>query len=230
SCTTSLAAGTHAIVASYAGDADNLGSDSGVLPQLVQPAPAATFADVPVTHWAFGSVEAVAWNGISTGCAANPRRFCPDAVLTRAEMATFLERAMRGPAFAYGPAGTLFADVPLTHWAAGPIEQLHADGVTAGCGAAPLRFCPDRPITRAEIAILLLKAKYGAGYAPGTATGNVFADVPKASWAAAWIERFSQLGFTSGCSAGVYCPDAHVGRAEMAVFLMRVFALAGPPT
>jgi hypothetical protein len=57
----------------------------------------------------------------------------------------------------------------------------------------------------------------------------VFDDVPASFWAAAWIERFQALGFTNGCAAARYCPDAHVRRDEMAVFLQRVFALPAKP-
>ena len=92
------------------------------------------------------------------------------------------------------PPGTRCSDVPITHWAVGPIEQLYSDGITLGCGLSPLRFCPDGIVTRAEMAIFLLRARFGPSYNPGTATGLVFADVPATHWAAAWIEAFAALG------------------------------------
>jgi hypothetical protein len=191
-----------------------------------------TFADIPATHWAYADVEALAWNGVSRGCAAGPALFCPNPMVTRAEMAVFIERAKRGSNFAYPATGTVFADVPATHWAVGPIEQLRTDGITGGCAASPLRYCPDRTITRAEMAIFLLKGRYGGTFNPGTGTGTVFTDVPSTHWAAAWIERAYQYGITLGCSASPakYCPDDLVSRASMAVFLKRAFYLVGPPT
>ncbi len=42
-------------------------------------------------------------------------------------------------------AGVEVSDVPLDHWAAGHIERLAVEGVTAGCGGS--RYCPDDPIT-----------------------------------------------------------------------------------
>ena len=190
-----------------------------------------TFADIPATYWAYADVEALAWNGVTRGCAAGPALFCPNQMVTRAEMAVFIERAKRGSNFAYAATGTVFADVPSTHWAVGPIEQLRTDGITGGCAASPLRYCPDRTITRAEMAIFLLKGRYGGTFNPGTAAGTVFADVPAAHWAAAWIERAYQYGITVGCSASParYCPDDPVSRAAMAVFLKRGFALVAPP-
>ena len=96
---------------------------------------------------------------------------------------------------------------------------------------SPLRFCPHNSVTRAEIAIFLLRARFGAGYNPGASTGLVFSDVPATHWAAAWIEEFAARGHTNGCrmTPPGFCPDAVVTRAEMAVFLQRVFNLAGPP-
>ena len=59
----------------------------------VSPAPAvATFADVPTTHGLFQFVEALAASGISGGCGGG--NFCPDAPLTRGQMAVFLAAAL----------------------------------------------------------------------------------------------------------------------------------------
>ena len=159
--------------------------------------------------WAYAAVQAIAYHSISLGCAANPMRFCPDGDVGRDEMAVFLERAMRGFGYPFAPTGTLFSDVPMTHWAVGPIEGLFTDGITLGCGASPLRYCPDTNVTRAEMAIFLLKARHGPNYNPGGATGLVFADVPANHWAAAWIEEFAGLGYTSGCRSPPleFCPD-----------------------
>jgi hypothetical protein len=187
--------------------------------------------DVPAGYWAYAAIEAIAYNSITLGCASNPRRFCPDGVVGRDEMAVFLERATRGIGFPFAPTGVLFSDVPISNWAVGPIEQLYADGITLGCGLSPLRFCPDSNVTRAEMAIFLLRARFGPGYNPGSATGLVFADVPGTHWAAAWIEDFAAMGYTTGCRTTPrdFCPNDVVTRTSMAVFLQRVFNLAGPP-
>jgi hypothetical protein len=54
---------------------------------------------------------------------------------------------------------------PLEAWA----DQAYRDGITLGCTANPRNFCPSNAITRAEIVILLLKAKNGASYSPPAA-------------------------------------------------------------
>ncbi|MFL6264287.1 MAG: ELWxxDGT repeat protein [Thermoanaerobaculia bacterium] len=185
----------------------------------------ATFADVPVDYWARQFVEALAASGITGGCA--PGSFCPERQVTRAEAAVFLVSASRGAGFVPPPGGgTLFQDIPAGYWAGPWIEQLARDGVTAGCGGG--RFCPDLPLTRAEMAVLLLGARYGSGFVPPPVTGTVFTDVPPDYWAARWIERLAAEGVTAGCGGGSYCPERTITRAEMAVFLVRMFGLPLP--
>lgn len=115
----------------------------------------ATFGDTPAAHWAWRFVEALAASGITAGCAADST-YCPAGPVTRAQAAVFLVRSSHGPAYLPPPAtGTLFQDVPAGHWAARWIEQLAADGVAAGCGGGS--YCPSRILTRAEMAVLLLR-------------------------------------------------------------------------
>ncbi len=59
----------------------------------VHPEPqAATFNDVPTNHPFFQFVEALADSGITVGCGGG--NYCPDAPLTRGQMAVFLARAL----------------------------------------------------------------------------------------------------------------------------------------
>jgi hypothetical protein len=189
-----------------------------------------TYADVPATHVAYSAIETLAWHGIAIECATGPLRFCPDASITRAEMAAFLERAKRGPQYPFVATGTRFTDVPLTHWAAGYIEQMYADGITVGCATSPLRYCPDAYVTRAQMAPFLLKGRYGSTFNPGTASGTLFTDVPRTHSMAAWIERLFSYQVTLGCTTTPrsYCPEWSVTRGQMAIFLMRAFGLVAP--
>jgi hypothetical protein len=185
-----------------------------------------TFGDVSLTYWAHEFIERLYDAGITGGCAINPLRYCPEATVTRAQMAVFLERGIHGSTYNPPSVGTStgFGDVPSTYWAAGWIKQLAADGITGGCGAG--MYCPESPVTRAQMAVFLLRSKYGASYNPpavGSTTG--FADVPSTYWAAAWIKQLVAEGITSGCAANTYCPEEPVTRAQMAVFLVRTFNL-----
>jgi len=114
-----------------------------------------------------------------------------------------------------------FADVPLNYWAWRYIEGLYLSGITGGCTASPLNFCPSVTITRDQMAVFLLRGIRGSAYTPPPATGTVFADVPADFWAAAWIEQLYAEGITGGCGSGNYCPSTPVTRDQMAVFLLR---------
>ncbi len=115
-----------------------------------------------------------------------------------------------------------FADVPCSSPFASWIQELVHRQITAGCGGGD--FCPNSPITREEMAVLLLLADQGAGYLPPPATG-LFADVPVSSPYARWIEELSRRGITAGCGNGNFCPLVPATRAQMAVFLAATFGL-----
>ena len=182
-----------------------------------------TFDDVPPLHWAFDEVEQLVSQGVTSGCSGSPPLYCPDAQVTRAQMAIFLLRSKHGASYTPPPAtGMLFSDVPASHWAAAWIEQLANEGVTSGCGNG--KYCPGAPVTRDQMAVFILRTEHGSGYTPPSATG-IFDDVPVSYWAASWIEQLYSEGITGGCSASPlrYCPTDPVSRAQMAVFLVRAF-------
>ena len=60
--------------------------------QVSPPPSIATFADVPTSHPFFQYVEALAASGITGGCGGG--NFCPNAPLTRGQMAVFLSKAL----------------------------------------------------------------------------------------------------------------------------------------
>lgn len=184
--------------------------------------PAPIFADVPMSYWSVSWIERLYSAGITGGCANSPLRYCPEDIVTRAQMAVFLEKSLYGPSFFPPNVTPTFGDI-TGHWAEDWIEALKADGITGGCGNG--NYCPEAPVTRAQMAIFLLRAKHGAAYNPPTATGSVFGDVPAGYWAAAWVERLAIEGITTGCGSGNYCPENPVTRAQMAVFLVKTFGL-----
>jgi uncharacterized protein (DUF1800 family) len=138
-----------------------------------------------------------------------------------------------------GPASVLpngwlsdFIDVPQASAFHAPVETIIRDGITAGCGGG--NYCPSASITRAQMAVFLLRAEHGAAYVPPGATGTVFGDVHAGDFAADWIEQLYAEGITGGCQAGTppnYCPSASVTRAQMGVFLLKIYHGTGyaPP-
>lgn len=187
-----------------------------------------SFSDVPGTYWAWPWIETLFANGVTGGCGLSPMTYCPEEQVTRAQMAVFLERGINGAAYVPPSAtGTIFGDVPISYWAGSWIEQLSADGITSGCGSG--NYCPEEPVTRAQMAIFLLRAKHGSAYQPpDVGAGTGFTDVPAEYWAAAWIKQLAAETITSGCGTGIYCPEQPVTRAQMAVFLTRTFNLPQP--
>ena len=112
-----------------------------------------SFADVdPGNRW-LAHIELLAELEVTKGCLVDPLRFCPDRSVTRAEMATFLARALDLPTA--DPAG--FNDTGGNFHAA-DIDALAAARITAGCQTDPLRYCPDQPVTRAEMATFVARA------------------------------------------------------------------------
>lgn len=183
-----------------------------------------TFADVPASHWAWSFIERLYAAGITGGCGINPLIYCPENDATRGQMAVFLLRGVEGAG--YNPpaaTGTVFADVPATHVFAAWIEELANRGIAGGYPDGTYR--PDNTVSRAEMAILLLRAKYGPGYEPPAATGMAFSDVPASHWAAAWVEQLVAEGIVSGFPDGTYRPNNPVTRAQMAVLLVFTFEL-----
>ena len=116
---------------------------------------------------------------------------------------------------------TTFTDVPDTYWAYDFVERLYNAGITSGCSTSPMMYCPTASVSRAQMAIFILRGMHGSAYVPPAATGTVFSDVSTSTFGAAWIEQFAAEGITSGCGGGRYCPDDLVTRAQMAIFLLK---------
>jgi S-layer homology domain len=112
-----------------------------------------------------------------------------------------------------------FSDTPPSNPFFDFVETIAGNQITSGCGDG--KYCPSSGVTRAQLAVFLLKAKYGASYAPPAASGTMFHDVHTNTFGAAWIEKLASEGITAGCGGGNFCPHEVVTREQMAVFLMR---------
>jgi hypothetical protein len=186
----------------------------------------ASFDDVLPGDAFWSWIEALVAAGITGGCGTNPAAYCPDQAVRRAEMAVFLVRGVNGPGYQPPAAtGTMFTDVPEDYPFAPWIEQLAREGISGGCATSPPAYCPEDTVTRAQMAVFLLRATHGAAYQPPPTTGVTFSDVPTANLFAPWIEQLAREGITGGCGGGNYCPDDPVTRGQMAVFLVRAFNL-----
>jgi hypothetical protein len=118
------------------------------------PATGTVFADVPASSIYAPWIEELERQGLTAGCGGG--NYCPDASVTRAQMAVFLLNTAFGPGYVPPPAtGTVFDDVPAGSFAAAWIEDLVGRGITAGCSAVPPLYCPLNPITRGQMAVFV---------------------------------------------------------------------------
>ena len=111
------------------------------------------FADVDPTEWWAPYVERLAEQGITVGCSVDPLRYCPDGHVTRAQMASFIARALR----LRGLPADFFVDTKGNVHEEN-IVALAVSGITAGCKTDPISYCPNRQLTRAEMATFLARA------------------------------------------------------------------------
>jgi hypothetical protein len=183
----------------------------------------ADFLDVPLVHQFHSFVTTLVSNAITVGIGGG--LYGVDQGTKRQQMAVFLLKAEHGLCYTPPPCAGAFPDVPCLSTFANWIEALAAEGITTGCGGG--LFCPENLVTRRQMAVFLLKTKYGSGYVPPACTG-VFDDVPcPGAPAVDFIERLAAEQITGGCSASppLYCPDGTSTRGQMAVFITKTFNL-----
>jgi hypothetical protein len=164
-----------------------------------------------------GAIEALHAAGVTNGCTVSPARFCPGEEVSRAAMAAFLYRAL---GLQPSEATNLYMDDDGSPFET-EIDALTVAGITTGCGNG--LFCPDRSVTRAEMATFLVRSFLGEidGADP---VPDAFAD-DDGSVHEADIDRIAAMGITLGCAEGMFCPHDPVTRGEMASFLTRAMGL-----
>lgn len=161
------------------------------------------------------AVEALAEWGYLEGTECETDRFCPRDPIERWAMAVWLVRAL-----GYKPYNTdtsRFADVSADEWWSPYAERIARLEVTDGCKRGPLRYCPDRPVTRGQMAAFLVRA-LKIEQAPSAGFVDTAGNTHEAA-----INALAAAGITSGCKTEPlsYCPSKSVTRAQMATFLHR---------
>ena len=165
------------------------------------------FSDVGGSPY-YSQILWVAHRSIMAGCTST--KFCPDASLTRGQLAKSLDEAL---------------DLPLTStdfWSddehsrfEGAINRLTAAGLTGGCGGG--KYCPGQDVRRGALATALVRALH----LPATNT-DFFTD-DEGSPHEANINRLAAAGIAVACGARRYCPDHRTTRELATVFLRRAF-------
>ncbi|SDC07749.1 Ig-like domain (group 2) [Paenibacillus sp. UNCCL117] len=180
-----------------------------------------SFADLG-GHWAKADVELLASKLIVRGRSAD--RFAPDQPVTRAEFTALLVRSL---GLQDAPAASTYKDVTSEAWYAGAVGAAARAGLAEGMDDG--RFRPDEPITREQLAVMLLRAAEAAGGLPqrsplsAQAHATVFTDGASVStWAADGVEQAVRAGLLQGVANGSFAPAEQATRAQSAAALRRL--------
>ncbi len=185
------------------------------------------FGDVTASDSFRDYIHAIACAGITQGCGNG--NYCPANDVTRAQMAAFIVRAKEGePPSDYCASGSKFNDVSATDGFCNYIKRLGDLQITTGCGGG--NYCPDQNVTRDQMAAFLVRAVSGEPPSDYCSSGSVFGDVASSSQFCKYIKKLDELGITTGCGNGNYCPSDYVTRDQMAAFLFRAFQGSSCPT
>ena len=174
----------------------------------------APYGDVPTDAYYAVPVRTLDQDGVFAGTLCDDG-FCPSVPIDRKTMAVWTVRVLDGddpPAVSEAR----FDDVDAAGFYAPFIERMAELEVTRGCGDGS-GFCPDRNVTRAEMAVFISRAyDLPDGPDPG------FSDVAEDAWYAADVARLAASKITVGCGDGTrFCHGRETTRGQMATFLWR---------
>lgn len=164
------------------------------------------------------NIDKIFQAGITMGC--NPplkTLFCPGRSITRGEMAAFISRALDLTERSYT---SEFDDV-AGHLFEADIDRIVTAGIGFGCDADS--YCPDRALTREEMAELLVRA---FGY-DNPDNIDFFTDDGASPFEDS-INKLANHDITYGCNPPAndhFCPDDTLTRAQMASFFARALDL-----
>ncbi|MFX3636727.1 MAG: S-layer homology domain-containing protein [Candidatus Pristimantibacillus sp.] len=179
-----------------------------------------SFKDL-ASHWAKADIEMLASKQIIKGQSSTV--FAPDAAITRAEFTALLVRMLN---LTNEPESEAFSDVPDTAWYAEAVAAATKSGLVEGYGEGT--FQPDKPLTREQLAVLVMRTIQ----ATGTASDESTSDGRKAAslsddhlisgWARDAVNFLMQESIAQGFPDGTFRPERNVSRAEAAVILKRM--------
>ena len=176
-------------------------------------AAAVTFQDVPSSHWAKHSIDRCVEQGFFQGQTATT--FGLGQTMTRGAVTVVLDRFF---SWEDVELSLPFEDVPAGAWYAGALRSAYAKGAVTGQSR---QFRPGDPITREELAVMLIRALGYTGLA-GVAQElpQTFTDVTSNP---GYINMARDLGLLSGTKEDTFSPDRHATREQVAVILMRLY-------
>lgn len=173
------------------------------------------FADVSNDSWSANYINIVKEKKLMIG--KNTYEFAPEESITRAEFATTIARALNLDVKEYEIA--TFNDTQ-NHWAKNYIEAIRDKGLMIGNGDGT--FCPDKMITRGEVAKVLSLLKVDASE---NTENHYFKDITEQIWSYEYIIDVVQKGFMNGYPDNTFMPNKTITREEVAAVIVRVFNL-----
>ncbi len=148
----------------------------------------------------------------------------PRIVITRDQMAVFMQRSLMLPLQAYQ--GT-FSDITSDFWAAQQIEALARANIVSGYSGGT--YQATNVVTRDMMAVFVARGLAGSDAAvPAGPTTSPFPDVATNFWAYKHIAYCVSQHVVSGYGDGNYHPEYSVTRDQMAVFVYRAFIQSRP--
>lgn len=176
-----------------------------------------TFSDLS-KHWSKADIELMASKLIVKG--TSNTKFAPNAVVTRAEFAAMVVRAL---GISEDQAAASFKDVSSKNWFAGAVGAAVKAGIVKGYDSNS--FKPNASITREEMAVMISRALAFAGKQPAGAASQLNAFKDKASieaWAKQAVAQAVEAKIIKGQTGGNFAPDSKATRAEATVMLKRL--------
>lgn len=173
--------------------------------------PSAHFRDVDLTKYYHFAMDWAVTTGVTTG--VTNTAFEPDRSCTRAQMVTFLWRAMGSPEPVL--TSSPFVDVPANKYYTKAVLWALENNITTGVDST--HFMPDRIVNRAQTVTFLWRMK-GQPSVSGTTS---FSDVPTNAYYARAVAWAAKNGVTTGYANGTFRPDTECSRAQIVTFLYR---------
>ncbi|TYP72097.1 S-layer homology domain-containing protein [Paenibacillus methanolicus] len=170
------------------------------------------FVDVNAAHWARGAIEELASKQIVSGVSSNA--FAPNKSVSRAEFTAMLVQALGLTA---DPTSE-FKDVPASAWYGATVAAAYKHGLVQGVSADS--FAPNKPVTREEMAVILVNARKKLDLGSLSSSAASFRDSAKISgWAAEAVDIANANGLIRGDARGFFNPKGMATRAEAAQVL-----------
>lgn len=144
----------------------------------------------------------------------------PTKITIEGDKAFISVSSMTNSTYALVSNKAFFGDIK-GHWAEADVNDIGSRLIVGGVGNA--MYEPERDITRAEFAAILVRA---LGLRPGMGT-NRFTDVDSGNWHADYIKTAVEYGLTAGYGSGKFGPNDRITREQAMTMTARAMKLTG---